>query len=120
MTRPTTGSCFCEKVQYRITSSILTAVNCHRNSCQKAGGSVFTSLAVVKKKHFEITSGEPYPGTYKLGDRVTKHFCRCCGTPIFNSNERYPGRCMVTFGSLDEPKLVVPTVNIHWKTGSPG
>lgn len=48
-----------------------------------------------------------------LEESVTKHFCRHCGTPLFNSNKRYPGHRMVAVGSLDDPTVVTPTANIH-------
>lgn len=107
------GSCFCKEVRYSISSAIPLAVNCHCNSCKKAGGGAFSSLAVVREKHFEILSGKEFLATYQLGEIVTKHFCSRCGTPVFNRNSRYPGRCMVSLGSLDNPSVVVPSVNIH-------
>ena len=113
MTAETTGSCFCKKVQYRINSAIAMAVNCHCILCKKAGGGAFSSIAVVREEHLEFTSGEEDLTTYQLGENVTKHFCSRCGTPIFNRNSRYPGRCMVALGSLDKPATVVPSVNVH-------
>lgn len=113
MTKSITGSCSCKAVQYRIKSAIAMTVNCHCTRCRKAGGGAFSSLAVVREKHLEFTSGEDHLTTYNLGENVTKHFCRRCGTPIFNRNSHYPGRCMVALGSLDNPKAVVPSVNVH-------
>lgn len=113
MTSAITGSCFCQAVQYRITSAIPLAVNCHCNQCKKAGGGAFSSLAVIRERHLEIVAGEDCLTTYRLGENVAKHFCRHCGTPIFNRNRLYPGRCMVALGSLDNPAAVVPTANIH-------
>jgi hypothetical protein len=116
MTTEITGSCFCKAVQYQITSAIPLAVNCHCNSCKKAGGGAFSSLAVVREKRLEITVEQDALTTYSLGERVTKHFCSHCGTPIFNRNSRFPGRCMVALGSLDNPNAVVPSVNVHCET----
>ena len=107
------GSCFCIAIQYRITSAIPLAVNCHCNSCKKAGGGVFSSLAVIREKRLEIISGEDSLADFRLGNDVVKHFCRHCGTAIFNRNNLYPGRCMVAIGSLDNPASVTPTANIH-------
>jgi len=113
MTTTITGSCFCRRVQYRITSAISMAVNCHCNNCKKISGSAFASLAVVKERQLEITSGKECLATYQLSENLAKHFCNRCGTPIFNRNSRYPGRCMVALGSLDDPKVVTPSVNVH-------
>ena len=108
-----TGSCFCKAVQYQITSAIPLAVNCHCNNCKKITGSAFSSLAVVREKRLEITSGKNSLAAYQLSENLEKHFCRLCGTPIFNRNSRYPGRCMVAIGSLDNPAVVSPSVNVH-------
>ena len=89
------------------------AVNCHCNNCKKISGGAFASLAVVREKHLEITSGEKSLTTYQLSENLKKHFCNRCGTPIFNRNSRYPGRCMVALGSLDNPTIVTPSVNVH-------
>jgi hypothetical protein len=113
MTTAITGSCFCKAVQYRITSAIPLAVNCHCNNCKKINGGAFSSLAVVKEKRLEITSGMASLATYQLNENLVKHFCGRCGSPIYNSNSRYPGRCMVALGSLDNPTVVTPSVNVH-------
>lgn len=119
MKKMITGSCFCKAVQYRITSAIPLAVNCHCNSCKKAGGGVFSSLAVVREKRLQIISGEESLASFQLGEQVIKHFCRHCGAAIFNRNRRYPGRCMVAIGSLDDPTVATPAVNIHCKEQLP-
>jgi len=108
-----TGGCFCKAIQYRIKTGISMAVNCHCNVCRKAGGGAFSSHAVVRERRFEIVSGEENLSSFHLGESVTKHFCRHCGTPVFNSNKRYPGHRMVALGSLDDPTVVTPTANIH-------
>ena len=113
MTTAITGSCFCKTVQYKIKSAISMAVNCHCNNCKKISGGAFASLAVVKERHLEITFGEESLATYQLSENLKKHFCSRCGTPIFNCNSRYPGRCMVALGSLDNPAIVTPSVNVH-------
>ena len=108
-----TGSCFCKTVQYRISSAIPLAVNCHCNACKKSTGAAFASLAVIREKHLEIVAGQESLTSFLLGENLTKHFCSHCGTPIFNRNSRYPGRCMVAIGSLDNPTAVIPSANIH-------
>ncbi len=113
MTTAITGSCFCKVVQYRITSAIPMAVNCHCSHCKKISGGAFASLAVVREKHLQITAGKDCLATYSLSENIEKHFCRHCGSPIFNRNSRFPGRCMVALGSLDDPEGVVPSINVH-------
>ncbi len=108
-----TGACFCKAIQYRIKTGISMAVNCHCTQCRRAGGAAFSSHVVVRERRFEIISGEESLSLFHLGESVTKHFCSHCGTPIFNRNKRYPGQCMVSLGSLDDPTMVTPSANIH-------
>ena len=108
-----TGSCLCKAVQYRIASAIAMAVNCHCNSCKKASGGAFASLAVVKEKHLEITSGKECLVTYQRSESVAKLFCGCCGTPIFNAHKMFPGNRMLPVGAFDVPELATPAINVH-------
>ena len=103
MTTAITGSCFCKTVQYRIKSAISMAVNCHCNNCKKISGGAFASLAVVREKHLEITSGEESLATYQLSENLKKHFCSRCGTKLFLTFERFPGAVGVYGGTFDDP-----------------
>lgn len=113
MTSAITGSCFCKTIQYQISATIPMAVNCHCNNCKKISGGAFSSLAVVKENRLEITSGKESLTAFQLSENLEKQFCSHCGTPIFNRNNHYPGRCMVALGSLDDPAVVTPSVNVH-------
>jgi hypothetical protein len=74
--------------------------------CQKAFGSFFAPLCVVKRADFAWTRGEP--GSFRSSSLVERGFCRDCGTPL--SVRDVDGDEMdVSIGSLDEPARVQPT-----------
>ncbi len=112
MPEKTTGSCLCKSVKYIINEEIQSVVNCHCNTCKKITGGAFETIAVIREKSLEIVEGEGALSTYQISENARKHFCGNCGTPIYNLHKKYPGRCMVQIGSLDQPGLVAPAVNI--------
>lgn len=105
------GSCLCGEVNYKLNSEILNVVNCHCNFCRSHSGTAFSTYAALPYTSFEITKGEDKLGSFQAGEGK-KHFCSVCGTPIFNLNNRYPGACMIYFGTLENAKVVAPMVNI--------
>lgn len=119
MTENTTGSCLCNSIRYIINEEISSVVNCHCKTCKKITGGAFETIAVIEEKNLEIIAGESELATYQISESAKKHFCRTCGTPIFNLLDKYPGRCMVQVGSLDQPSSIAPAVNIFCESMLP-
>lgn len=119
MTDKLTGSCLCGTVQYIVNGPIKAVANCHCNNCQKTTGSVFATIAVIGQDDLEVTQGQDNLANYKVSEKATKYFCRTCGTPIFNLHSRYPGNYMTQVGSLNDPSLVSPAINIFCHNMSP-
>jgi len=105
------GSCICGVVKYRLNSEIMNIVNCHCNFCRSHSGAAFSTYAVLPFESFEITSGKEKLNNFKVHEGK-KHFCSVCGTPIFNIVRRYPGACMVYYGTLDSANNITPRFNI--------
>ena len=100
-----TGGCQCGKVRYALYAEPARSSICHCRMCQKAFGSVFAPLCVVKRADFAWTRGEP--GVFLSSPIVERGFCRDCGTPL--SIRDLDGDEMdVSIGSLDEPARVRP------------
>lgn len=113
MTDEITGSCLCGTVRYTVKGPFKAAANCHCNTCKKSVGSAFQSLAFAEEDNFALVAGRDQLAAYRVSDRAVKHFCRTCGTPIYNLHSNFPGNCLVTLGSLDVPALVTPAVNVY-------
>jgi len=106
-----TGSCLCGEVKYKLNSEIMKVVNCHCNFCRSHSGAAFSSYAALPFAALELTKGQEILSAYKFGEGE-KHFCRECGTPIFNINNKYLGACMVYLGTLEKAQNVTPMVNV--------
>jgi len=112
MSEPVTGRCACGAIHYRITTRIRQAVNCHCSMCRRHNGAAFTSYAVLPGKYFELLDNRHKLTDYGFSERVHKHFCSICGTPLFNTNTRFPDYRMVFLGTLDQAGEVTPNANI--------
>ena len=80
------GSCFCSAVQFKLSNAPKAVVNCHCNFCRRHSGSAFATYAVVPEATFEIISGYDSISIFQFKENAHKHFCKQCGTPIFNKN----------------------------------
>jgi len=105
------GSCHCGGIEYQLNSEIMKVVNCHCNFCRSHSGSAFSTYAALPYSSLEITSGKENLKVYHVKD-AKKHFCSSCGTPMFNTNKKYPGACMIYLGTLKESKDIAPMVNV--------
>ena len=82
-------------------------------------GGVFATIAVVAENSLQILKGQDSLTAYQRNEQAIKHFCCKCGTPIFNLVHKYPGNCMVQVGSLNDPSLVTPAINIFCESMLP-
>ena len=106
-----TGACHCGEIGYALTSEIANIVNCHCNFCRAMNGSAFSTYAALPYRSLRITKGREKLGVYQR-DEGKKYFCLLCGTPLFNVNRKYPGACMIYFGTLDNPQNIMPKFNV--------
>ncbi len=101
-----TGGCQCGKVRYALYAAPVRSSICHCRMCQKAFGSFFAPLCVVKLADFAWTRG--VPGVFKSSRLVERGFCRDCGTPL-SCRDLDGDEMDVSIGSLDEPARVRPS-----------
>ncbi len=109
------GTCLCGEVNYTLTSEILNVVNCHCNFCRSHSGAAFSTYAALPYPSLEITHGKESLHSFKAMEGE-KYFCSQCGTPIFNLNNKFPGACMVYFGTLESSGKISPKVNIWYES----
>lgn len=107
------GSCFCKAVQFKLDSAPKGVVNCHCDFCRRHSGAAFSTYGVFMEPALQIVSGRDSISSFQFKDDAHKHFCKQCGSPIYNKNARYPGLCMIYLGSLAAPHDLVPTANIY-------
>lgn len=107
------GSCFCNTVQFKVSEEPKGVVNCHCNFCRKHSGAAFSTFVVVAEPALEIVSGHESIARYSFKENAHKHFCRQCGSPIFNENARYSGLRMIYLGTVGASTELMPVANIY-------
>ncbi|KQQ86600.1 GFA family protein [Massilia sp. Leaf139] len=107
------GGCTCGQIQYSIGGPALQLVACHCGMCRRMTGAPFSSYLVVKEAQFDVTAADDSLASYAVTERATRHFCRRCGTPVFNTNPHtYTGLVMLYLGTVQGHETLVPGVAI--------
>jgi len=104
------GRCGCGLITYSISDHPVNIINCHCNMCKNHNGSAFSTYAIFLAKSFKITHGDELLSEYNANDGVKK-FCRQCGTPLFNTHDKYPNVHMVYIGTLNSFEGLEPRAN---------
>ncbi len=113
------GGCLCKAVRYRIEAEPMAMRLCWCRVCQylAAGGAtanvVFPSAAVTVTGELQ-----DYVSTADSGNVMHRRFCSKCGTPVFSAAEARPQVVIVRAGTLDDPTIVKPSMNI-WTDSAP-
>lgn len=95
------GKCLCGQVQIEIKGSISDIIHCHCSLCRKNSGTAFATNGFVNTSEFEVTEGEHVLSTFSFKPGRNRHFCSCCGSPIFSSNDADPSRIRIRLGIID-------------------
>ena len=106
-----TGGCFCGEIRYGIDDGNYTVANCHCGMCRRTSAAAYVTWIVVPVDNFRISDGSFTE--LKSSDAGTRYFCNQCGTPIACVNTDHPQIIDVTHGSLDDPFVMQPTIEIH-------
>ncbi|WP_421862004.1 GFA family protein [Motiliproteus sp.] len=99
------GSCLCGKVSYSITGAVGEIVHCHCQTCRKAHGSAFSSVAAVADDAFNLHGAE-HLKSFESSPGKLRYFCAHCGTQIYAKRDNTE-HVILRLGSLDDdPKTV--------------
>lgn len=116
---PIEGGCLCKAVRYRIDAEPIMMRLCWCRDCQylAAGGA---SANVVFPTNAVTVTGElrDYVSIADSGNVMHRLFCPTCGTPVFSAAEARPHIVIVRAGTLDDPNVVKPSLNI-WTDSAP-
>lgn len=121
MSETLSGGCLCAAVRYEVTQALQTIIACHCTHCQKASGSGASHNAVVPATAFRLVSGQTkcYTDTAESGNRLYRHFCGDCGSPIFSQREQTPNFMVLKVGSLDDSNAMKLAMNIWTRSARP-
>jgi hypothetical protein len=96
------------------------AANCYCRDCQYSTGTAMASVMLVPKpalkvagelKHYEVTGDS--------GNKVSRGFCPNCGSPILSLVSAMADFVALKAGSLDDPSLFRPMVQVFMKSAPP-
>ena len=108
------GGCFCGAVRYEYSGEIQWPGNCHCRACRKLGGGKGGSWIGMQAADLK-TSGETSSFSYTAdsGNKVTRFVCANCYSPVYNQNSARPDMRVIPAGSLDDPSLFKPGIEIY-------
>jgi hypothetical protein len=120
MTTLLSGGCLCEEIRYQCSAEPVFSANCHCRDCQQTSGSGFAATFFVPEDSVSI-SGEVkyYDKNGDSGHRIRRGFCPTCGSQLFGKPEIVPGVLGIRAGSLDNPALFHPTMDIYTASAQP-
>ncbi|HEY0628593.1 MAG TPA: GFA family protein [Sphingomicrobium sp.] len=107
------GGCHCGNIRYRVSGQPVAATLCHCVDCRKVSGGTNVAWAVFDKGKFEWLAGEP--ADYSSSPGIHWLFCRACGSTVGYRRSERPEHMDITIGTLDQPDLFPPDVEIWVK-----
>lgn len=105
-----TGSCLCGGVTYEISGKVGEIVHCHCQTCRKAHGAAFSSVAAVADADFKL-SGAQALRRYESSPGKWRYFCSNCGSQIYAKREGTP-HLILRLGTLDTDPCTVEKSHI--------
>jgi ADP-ribosyl-[dinitrogen reductase] hydrolase len=96
------GSCLCGAVAYEADGGVDALIHCHCESCRKAHGSAFSSIAAAPRAGFRWTRGEDLLKAFESSPGKRRWFCSQCGSHIIAEREGH-ATVMLRLGCLDTP-----------------
>lgn len=100
------GGCLCGEVRYEADGTNAENWFCHCRMCQQWSGSVVSTDAIVPKKDFRITNGEPQ--YYRSSPGFDRGFCGNCGSSLVFRSVHQDWISIQT-GTLDDPEVAPPS-----------
>jgi len=115
-----TGGCLCGRVRYAATGEPVFSGLCHCRNCQRYTGSSFEAVIAFPTPSVSV-QGElkTYNDTGDSGQPVRRNFCPNCGSGIVAQADVLPGLTIVLAGTLDEPTVFKPTMDVYWSSPQP-
>jgi len=114
------GGCLCGQVRYEVTAPPISFFLCNCRACQYVSGGEPGSIVLVPRAAFS-KSGKTKGFTIcaESGNKLTRHFCIECGTPMFTELPTAPDLWVIKGGTLDDPSQLKPEYNAFIKDAQP-
>jgi hypothetical protein len=106
------GGCLCGAVRFEIRGPLGRMSHCHCSMCRKAHGAAFGTYARVARGDFALISGEVAIQSYRSSPKVTRTFCRTCGSTLQWLSDEHSDAIDIAIGTLDDDPIVRPSLHI--------
>lgn len=113
------GGCVCGAIRYECDAQPMMMFKCHCRDCQHVTGGGYSPVLYFARKDFRLTKGSiAHHSTESMrGGKHKRGFCAQCGSRLTGGeSERGIG---LTAGSLDDPALFRPTLDVHVADAQP-
>jgi hypothetical protein len=115
-----TGSCLCGQVRYTVTAEPTGSGLCHCRDCQRYTGSAFEAVMNFPTGSVTVQGGlKAFDMPGGSGQVVHRKFCPNCGSGVVVEADRRPGQTLVMVGTLDDPTVFVPAIEIFCDDAQP-
>ena len=126
MTAKYTGGCLCGAVRFATDAEPVFTGNCHCSDCQRSTGGPFTPAMFFPGSAVTVTgTTTSFRSLGDSGKYIDRCFCPTCGSQLLTRLEVLPGMLGLKAGTLDDPSLYKPAVDIyvasapHWDVMNP-
>lgn len=105
------GRCLCGSLAFEVTAPPFDVIDCHCRFCQRATGSAYLVETLFDINEFRTTAGRPAIYEHRSagsGKAIRIHFCATCGTKLWMTFARFPGKVGVFSGTFDRPDWFGP------------
>jgi hypothetical protein len=113
-------------VRFATDAEPLFTGNCHCTDCQKSTGGPYTPAMFFPDSAVTVTGAtNSFRSQGDSGKYIERCFCPNCGSPVVTKLETAPGMVGLKAGTLDDPSLYKPVVDIyvasapHWNHMNP-
>jgi hypothetical protein len=100
--KPIAGGCLCGAVRYELTAPAHDVYHCHCSICRKLQGALYPTYGVVARAGFRLMKGADNLKTFDSSGQVHRHFCKTCGSHVFEDVDHEPGSVWFSVGTLDD------------------
>jgi hypothetical protein len=115
-----TGGCACGAIRYEFSGDAMFMAQCHCRDCQRASGGPFGAAIGVPQAALKVTGQVKYHEVVAdSGKKLRRGFCGTCGSPLLGRPERNPDMAVIAVGSLDDPSIFKPGMDIFTSSAQP-
>lgn len=123
MQMPITGGCACGAIRYEAAVEPVMMFNCHCRDCQHATGGACANAVIFPAEAFRFVRGTPryHDSEASSGGQHRRGYCADCGSRLTGGQNPAgdSGIVGVTAGSLDDPALFRPQMDIFAAQAQP-